>query len=58
MPKKITIMIKDKPKKDGEGVNVTAKMEELANATDTEKTACQVVYNGLNAVLQELSKIK
>lgn len=58
MPKKITILIKDKPKKDGLGVDVSVKMDEMSSVTDTEKKASQVVFNGISAVLQELSKIK
>jgi len=58
MPKKITIWIKDKPKKDGLGVDVSVKMDEMSSVTDTEKKASQVVFNGISAVLQELSKIK
>lgn len=58
MPKKITILIKDKPKKDGLGVLVTAKMEELANTSVSESQATQVIFNGLNAVLKELENIK
>lgn len=58
MPKKITIVIKDKPKKDGLGVIVTAKMEEMANTTASESQATQVVFNGLSAVLKELEHMK
>lgn len=58
MPKKITILIKDKPKKDRLGVDVSVKMDEMSSVTDTEKKASQVVFNGISAVLQELSKIK
>lgn len=53
---KITITLKDK--KDGSGVEVKTVKDEGSNVSGTEKQASQVVYNGINAVLKELQKIK